>query len=112
MQGIVYFRIPHKPKPNLAASQIFRAQERYSQINSDNIRIRPIGFRIKSIDESVISINFIAEFFPHFAQRGNGNVGREHQRASRGARHDRSVQRRGTWWRAPGDVTVLAVRSR
>src|SRR5262245_2717250 len=87
-QRLSRFGIEHKPSPDVPASKVFSAQQHDADVNPDHIRIDPAVVGIESVRESVASVNFVAEFLTHLAERRQRDIRREHQRpASRAGRY-------------------------
>jgi len=83
--------VGHKPAPNISGQQILRAEQGDADIDADDIAIEPFLRGIESVHKSVLAIDAVFEMIAHGAQRRDGNIGREHQRAAGGARGDGSI---------------------
>src|SRR5215475_1310774 len=79
------FGIEHKPSPDIPASQVLGAEQNDADVNPDHIGIDPAVVGIESVRESVASVNFVAEFLAHLAQRRQRDFRCEHQRPTRRA---------------------------
>src|SRR5260370_28282178 len=88
------------------------APERNAYVDTKHIAIGPAVCRMKGIDEAVAFIDPVSEHAAHFHQGRDANLGSEHERTARGARHNRAVD--GTLCRraAPSFITLGAVGSR
>src|SRR5439155_26765279 len=103
------FGILHEPRPYTASPQVFSAQQRDAEIDPDYVRIDPPGRRMKCVRKTVARVDAIPERPVHLAQRGHGDLGREHERAAGRGRHDGTVDGMMPGWTTPGDVPFLAV---
>jgi len=71
--------VGHEPAPDISGQQILGAEQGDADIDADDIGIEPFLGGIECIHKSILAIDVVFEMIAHGAQRGDGDIWREHQ---------------------------------
>ncbi len=89
------FGIFHEGIPDKTGARIFGHDHGDSRVDSDDVVIVPIRQRIEGVHKSVAAPGTVAVAVFHRAEHAHGRILQEWQRASRGAGHNRAIDRAG-----------------
>ena len=101
----------HEPAPDVGGAHVFGAEEDDAGVDTDDVRVDPVGLGIKGVDEAVLAVNLWTPTFAHRVERSSGELGCEHQRTTSGGRNDRAVDVRIARWTTPGEIAFGTVGS-